>query len=403
MAVHKLTSLQVRHATAPGRHGDGNGLYLNVRPNGSRAWLLRYRLPGGKTRDMGLGSLADVTLAEARELASKAREKIRAGMDPLATRTVPVLEAATARTFREVAEEYVASQEAGWKNPVHRAQWRSTLKRYAYPSLGDRPVASITTVDVREVLQPIWTTKTETASRLRGRIERILASAKSLGLRSGENPAAWKENLATLLPPPNKVGKAQHHKSLPWKKCPEFVASLDGKEGDGTRALLLTILAAARTSETLLARWCEFDLTERSWTIPRDRMKMERGHRVPLGDSAMAILMAKPVAARVPSAYVFHDGDPQVPLSNATMAAVLKRLGVNDATVHGFRASFRTWAAESSGNYRQDIAEAALAHMTKDKTAAAYQRGELFDLRTSMMADWDHFLFPLGLQLASPA
>ena len=396
MATHKLTTLKVRHATAAGRYGDGNGLYLNVRPNGSRAWLLRYKLPGGKTRDMGLGSVADVTLAEARELALKAREQIRTGTDPIVARNVPVTEAIVARTFREVAEEYVKSQEAGWKNPVHRAQWRSTLESYAYPTLGDMPIASITTVDVREVLQPIWTTKTETASRLRGRIERILASAKSLGLRSGENPAAWKENLANLLPPPNKVRKVQHHKSLFWKKCPAFVASLDGKEGDGARALILTILAAVRTSETLLARWCEFDLAERSWTIPEGRMKMERDHRVPLSDSAIALLEATSVSARLASNYVFHDGDPSVPLSNGTMAAVLKRLGVDEATVHGFRASFRTWAAESSGNYRQDIAEAALAHMTRDKTAAAYQRGELFDLRVAMMADWDRFLFPKG-------
>lgn len=248
-------------------------------------------------------------------------------------------------------------------------------------------------MDVHAILRPIWTTKTETASRLRGRIEHILASAKSLGLRSGENPAAWKENLASLLPPPNKVRRVEHHKSLHWKRCPDFVASLDDREGDGARALLLTILAAVRTSETLLARWCEFDLAQRSWTIPKERMKMERGHRVPLSDSAMALLQATSVEARMPSAYVFHDGNPSVPLSNGTMAAVLKRLGVNEATVHGFRFSFRTWAAESSGNYRQDIAEAALAHMTKDKTAAAYQRGELFDLRMAMMADWERFLF----------
>ena len=400
MATEKLTSLKVRHATAPGRYGDGNGLYLNVRPNGSRAWLLRYKLPGGKTRDMGLGSLADVTLAEARDLASKARGKIRAGTDPIAARSTPQPEAPLLRTFRQVAEEYVKVQEAGWKNPVHRAQWRSTLKTYAYPTLGDMPVATITTVDVLAILKPIWTTKTETASRLRGRIERVLASAKSLGLRSGENPAAWKENLASLLPPANKVRKVEHHKSLPWKQCPAFVGSLGGREGDGARALLLTILAAARTSETFLARWCEFDLAERSWTIPQERMKMERGHRVPLSDTAIALLRATSVDARAPSAFVFHDGDPSVPLSTGTMSAVLERLGVNEATVHGFRASFHTWAAESSGNYRQDIAEAALAHMTKDKTAAAYQRGELFDLRVTLMEDWDRFLFPVGAEPA---
>lgn len=283
---------------------------------------------------------------------------------------------------------------------MHRAQWRSTLKRYAYPVIGDIPVGVIGTSDVRAILEPIWTTKTETASRLRGRIERVLASAKSLGLRSGENPAAWKENLANLLPPPSKVRRVKHHKSLPWKECPAFFATLTIKEGDGARALLLTILAAVRTSETLLARWSEFDLAAGTWTILEERTKMERTHRVPLADTAMALLEVTPADARHSSSYVFHDGDPAVPLSNMTMASVLKRLGVSEVTVHGFRSSLRTWAAESSGNYREDVAEAAFAHMTRDKVVAAHQRGGLFDLRTSMMADWDRFLFPNGFRTA---
>lgn len=401
MATQKLTALQVRHATEPGRYGDGDGLYLNVRPNGSRAWLLRCKMPGGKVRDMGLGSLADVTLAAARDAAAAAREKIRTGVDPIAARGAPPPEEAGVRTFREVGEEFVRSQESGWKNPVHRAQWRSTLETYAYPTLGDMPVNAITTVHVRAVLEPIWTSKTETADRLRGRIERILASAKALGLRSGENPAAWKENLAELLPPPRKVRRPGHHKSLPWKRCPAFVASVLPRDGEGARALLLTLLTAGRTMETLGARWCEFDLTERTWTIPAERMKGGRLHLVPLSDAAMALLEATPAAARDPSAHVLHDGDPAVHLSNMTMAAVLKRMGVDDATVHGFRSSFRTWAAESNGGYRSDIAEAALAHMTKDKVLAAYQRGELFDLRVSMMADWARFLLPGGLPAVS--
>ncbi len=395
MATQKLTALKVRHATEPGRYGDG--LYLYVRPNGSRAWLLRCKMPGGKVRDMGLGSLADVTLSAARDAAAAARKKIRTGVDPIAARGAPPPEEAGVRTFREVGEEFVKSQESGWKSRVHRAQWRSTLETFAYPTLGDMPVNAITTVHVRAVLEPIWTSKTETADRLRGRIERILASAKALGLRSGENPAAWKENLADLLPPPRKVRRPGHHKSLPWKRCPAFVASVLPRGGEGARALLLTLLTAGRTMETLGARWCEFDLTERTWTIPAERMKGGRLHLVPLSDAAIALLEATPAAARDPSAHVFHDGDPAVHLSNMTMAAVLKRMGVDDATVHGFRSSFRTWAAESNGGYRSDIAEAALAHMTRDKVLAAYQRGELFDLRVSMMADWASFLLPGGL------
>ena len=400
MATQKLTALKVRHATEPGRYGDGDGLYLRVRENGSRAWLLRCKVPGGKTYDLGLGSVADVTLAEARAAAAAARRKVRAGVDPTASLAAPV-EAEPARTFRDVAEAYVTAQEAGWKNPVHRAQWRSTLRTYAYPKLGDMPVSVITTMDVHAVLAPIWTTKTETADRLRGRIERVLASAKALGLRSGENPAAWKENLADLLPPASKLKKVEHHKSLPWERCPAFVALLMDRDGDGARALLLTILCALRTSETLDATWREFDLTTKTWTIPAERMKTERMHRVPLADAAMALLLATPEAARDPAAHVFHDGEPAMPLSNMTMAAVLKRMDVDDGTVHGFRSSFRTWAAESDGSYREDVAEACLAHATKNKVIAAYQRGELFELRKMMMANWARFLLPGGLPNAA--
>ncbi len=394
LATQKLTALKVRHATEPGRYGDGDGLYLRVRENGSRAWLLRCKAPGGKTYDLGLGSVVNVTLAEARAAAAAARGSIRAGVDPTAAPAVPPSIVEPPRTFRDVAEDYVTAQEAGWKNPVHRAQWRSTLNAYAYPRLGDMPVSAITTVDVHAVLAPIWTTKTETADRLRGRIERVLASAKALGLRSGENPAAWKENLADLLPPAGKLKKVEHHKSLPWERCPTFTALLIDRGGDGARALLLTILCALRTSETLDATWREFDLATRTWTIPAARMKTGKMHRVPLADPAMALLLATPDAARDPAAYVFHDGDPAMPLSNMTMAAVLKRMAVDDATVHGFRSSFRTWAAESDGSFREDVAEACLAHATKDKVIAAYQRGELFELRKAMMADWARFLLP---------
>ena len=394
MPTQKLTALKVRHATEPGRYGDGDGLYLNVRQNGSRAWLLRCKMPGGKVRDMGLGSVADVTLAEAREAAAKARGKVRMGVDPIAARNAPPPEDAPVRTFREIGEEFVKSQETAWKNPVHRAQWKSTLETYAYPTLGDMPVNAITTSHVLAVLQPIWTTKTETADRLRGRIERVLASAKALGLRSGENPAAWKEN---LLPPAGKLKKVEHHASLPWDRCPAFVAFLTDRNGDGARALLLTILCALRTSETLGATWREFDLAARTWTIPAERMKTGKMHRIPLPDAAIALLLKTPEAARDPAAYVFHDGAPTIQLSNMTMAAVLKRMEVDDATVHGFRSSFRTWAAESNGSYREDVAEACLAHAIKNKVTAAYQRGELFELRKIMMADWAHFLLPEGL------
>lgn len=250
-----------------GRYGDDGGLYLNVRPNGSRAWLLRYTLPGGRTRDMGLGSLANVTLAEARDAAARARERIRAGVDPIQVRGETAADATVAampaKTFRDLGKQYVRAQESGWKNPVHRAQWRSTLETYASPILGGIPIGAITTSDVLEVLAPIWIEKNETASRLRGRIERILAAAKALGLRFGDNPAAWKENLDALLAPAGKVKKKGHHKSLEWKRCPDFAVALEQQGGSGARALLLTMLTATRTSETPEATWKEFDLAER--------------------------------------------------------------------------------------------------------------------------------------------
>ena len=396
MPKEKLTAREVLNQKRPGRYGDGGGLYLNVRANGSRAWLFRYRLPGGRTRDMGLGSVDDVTLSKARDLASKARERIRAGEDPIEARTAAAIGEDPGKTFREVGDDYVRAQQVAWKNRVHRAQWASTLATYVYPVLGGIPVSRISTTDVLAVLTPIWTARPETASRVRGRIERILASAKALGLRSGENPAAWRGNLQALLAPSGRIKKAGHHKSLDWKLCPGFLTTLIKLDGSGARALLFTMLTAARTSETLGATWGEIDLEEKTWTVPGNRMKADKLHRVPLGPTAMAMLKATPPRARIAGNYIFHDHAPDRPLSNMTMSAVLRRLGVTNATVHGFRASFRTWAGESDGYQRDDIAEAALAHMPRGKTAAAYQRGDLLDLRAAMMASWDAYLLPNG-------
>jgi integrase len=369
--------------------------------DGGRYWLFRYRL-GGKMREMGLGT-ADgkgaVPLKDARTKAVELHAMVKAGVDPLAQRQAEVetkkaaAQAAKARakTFRQVAALYIEAHEAGWDNAKHRAQWSATLEAYAFPHMGDLPVADVGTEHVMAALGPIWRTKTETATRLRGRIESILDYAKVLGWRTGENPALWRGHIAKLLPKPSKVRKVEHHAALPWHEIGAFMAALRTKGGLPARVLEFTILTAARSGEVLGARWSEFDLTAGVWTVPGSRMKAGREHRVPLSDAALAVLH-KVLPMRDPLAgdWVFPGAREERPLSNMAMEMLLRRMARDDLTVHGFRSTFRDWAAEATG-YAGEVAEAALAHMKGDKVEAAYRRGDLFEKRRRLMDDWAMF------------
>jgi integrase len=383
----KLTDRTVKTA-APGRYSDGTvkGLMLVVRDNGSRAWVLRYQI-GGRRRDMGLGPYPEVGLADAREKALDARRLIkRDGKDPITERG-----RAKVKTFKEAAKALIESKKSGWRNAKHAAQWSSTLETYAYPKLGALGVQTVDTDAVLDVLRPIWTTKTETASRVRQRIEAVLDYATAIRARSGENPARWKGHLDNLLPKPSKVRTVKHHAALDWRQAPAFMAELAKRQGIDARALAFTILTVARSGEVRGMKWREVDLDDAVWTVPPDRIKAGREHRVPLQPAAIALLgdPGEPDELVFPSPIKAGK-----PLSDATLAAVLERMGVG-VTVHGFRSTFRDWAGETTAHARE-VVEAALAHRLKDKAEAAYARGDLFQKRRKLMQDWADYL-------ASPA
>jgi integrase len=403
----KMTGLAARRVETlktPGLYADGHGLYLQVTATGAKTWIFRYVSPSGdragKRRDMGLGSTASVTLAEARRKASEAHRLVEQGTDPLAAReaqtAAQALEVAKTVTFRDCATAYIASMRAGWKNAKHGAQWTSTLEAYAYPLIGDLPINGIDTGLVLKVLEPIWTTKTETASRVRGRIESILDYAKVRGYRSGENPALWKGHLDHILPAKGNVVQVEHHASLPYAQMSAFWPKLQAQDGMGARALELCILTATRTGDVLGAAWREIDMDACLWVIPGKRMKAGAEHRVPL--SAPAIALLRKMAAIRRGDLVFPGYHAERPLSNMAMAMVLRRMTL-EVTPHGFRSTFRTWVAERT-NYPHEVAEAALAHTQGDKVVAAYQRGDLFDKRARLMDVWAAFCE--GVQEVSP-
>jgi integrase len=391
-----LTAVQVTKAKGPAVLHDGGGLYLRVSSTGAKSWVFRFQL-NGKRRDMGLGPYPDISLAEARGKATEHRKQRRDGIDPLAAkaarRQAQRLSAAKGRTFREVAEEFVGRNEAGWRNAKHRQQWRNTLATYVYPILGELPVASIDTGLVVQVLDSIWTEKPETASRVRGRIEAVLDAATVRGHRQGPNPAQWRGNLAHVLPARARVRKVAHHAALPFDDVPAFLADLRGRLGVAARALEFTIFTAARTAEVLGARWGEIDLAAKVWTVPAERMKAGREHRVPLSDAALAVLeTVRPLA-------LARDGEPDtaapvfpgpgraLPMSNMTMLMLLRRMKRDDLTAHGFRSTFSDWAAERTA-YSREVVEMALAHAVENKVEAAYRRGDLFEKRRRLMDDW---------------
>lgn len=365
----------------PGRHGDGRGLFLYVKPTGARSWVLRYQVQG-RRRDLGLGPYPDVTLAMARERAAKARRLIAEGQDPIAKK-----QQAKPKTFREAALELIESKRPGWKNAKHAAQWTSTLEAYVFPTIGAVQIAKIETADVMSTLTPIWATKPETANRVRQRIEAVIDYASALGIRSGDNPARWRGHLDHLLPKPKKVRAVKHHPALPHAQIADFMGDLAQREGVAARALAFTILTGARSGETRGMTWSEVDLDAKVWTIPAERMKAAKEHRVPLTDEALALLGQRAEGTPDDALIFGSEAKPGKPISDMSMTAVLRRMDRADITVHGFRSTFRDWAGETTG-FPREVIEAALAHGIKDKAEAAYARSDLFDKRRKLMEAW---------------
>jgi len=386
-----LTAKGVEKLRTPGRHGDGHGLYLKITDSGVKSWIFRYQRIG-RERFMGLGPLHTVSLKQARERARRAREQLLDGIDPLdarqEARQAQALAAAKRLTFEEAAEKYYKQHEAKWKNPKHSFEFMSSLRRYAFPKIGNLGVGEIDTGLVLKCIEPIWKTKTETANRTRGRIEKVLDWCSVRGYREGDNPARWKGHLDNVLPARRQVQKTKHFAALPWAELSSFMEVLNRREGTAARALEFTILTASRTSEVIEATWDEIDLDGRVWTIPAERMKAEKEHRVPLTDECIRLLKALPSEAHNP--YVFIGPQNGSKLSNMAMIALLKRMKRTDITVHGFRSTFRDWAAETT-NYQNHIVEMALAHTIGNSVERAYRRGDLLEKRARLMHEWAKF------------
>ncbi len=397
-----LTDRQIRQTKIPGVLIDGGGLRVKVTANSKtgelrKSWILRLTVKGQGVREMGLGSFSSRNgVAAARKRADDLRDRARLGIDPITHQKTELAakaaEAARAITFCEAAEQYIDAHRSGWRNAKHRQQWANTLKTYVYPAFGQVPVGEVDQAMVMKALDPIWKKKTETASRLRGRIEVILDWASVRGYRRGDNPARWRGHLEMALPARSKAQKVRHHPALPFSEAPTFMADISGRPGIAPRAFAFAILTASRSSEAMHARWGEVDFASRAWTIPGERMKAAREHRVPLSAQALAILKTiKPKQAK-PSDYVFPGPKTDKPLSNGAFLAVLRRMKREDLTPHGFRSTFRDWAAERT-NYAREVAEAALAHTIGDKVEAAYRRGDLFEKRRRLMDAWAAYCF----------
>lgn len=397
----ELNALAVSRLKEPGMHFVGGvaGLAILVADTGAKSWILRKSI-AGKRRDMGLGGYPDVTLAMAREKAREQRALVEMGIDPIEERRAKqaTLKASRAKamTFSECVTAYMKAHGDGWKNPKHRQQWQNTLDTYAGPVIGEIDVALIDTGLVLKVLEPIWKEKTETATRLRGRIESVLSWATTRGYRHGENPARWKGHLDTLLVKPSAVQKVEHHAALPFAEIGCFMAELALMEGIGARALEFAILTAARSGEVRGATWSEIDLAARTWTVPAERMKMKKEHRVPLSDRAVKLLEAMPRIGDL----VFPGAKEGKPLSDMSLTAVLRRMARGDLTAHGFRSSFRDWASETT-TYPADVVEMALAHTIKNAVEAAYRRGDLFEKRARLMDDWAKYCGTIATQAAN--
>ena len=392
--VIERSALEVKRLTEPGLHAVGGvtGLYLQVTKTGARTWILRATV-GGKRRETGLGGFPAVTLAQAREKARRIREDIDRGIDPVEAKRAAqaALRAEQDRsiTFEKAARKCHAAKEPEFKSEKHKKDWISSLQMHAFPAIGTRPVDSIELPDVLRVLEPIWTEKTETATRVRQRLESVLTWATVSGYRKGDNPARWEGNLKEVLPTPSKVTKVRHHRALAWKDVPDFMKDLSQREGVGARALEFAILTATRSGEVRGATWDEIDLEQKIWRIPGERMKRDKAHTVPLSDAAVDLLENLPRL----SDCVFPNTKGTM-ISDATMSAVCKRMGI-DATPHGFRSNFKDWARHET-SYADEVSELALAHVNSDSTRSAYARDELIPQRKRMMAEWAKFLGKKG-------
>ncbi|PSC06039.1 integrase [Alsobacter soli] len=389
--LHRLTARQVETLGA-GRHSDGGGLYLERDGEGRSRWLF-FWTANGKRREMGLGRAGKggVTLHRARELAAEARMLVKEGKDPIEERRKRQAESATdtprVPTFGEVADAFIAGNEASWRNPKHRQQWRNTLRDYC-GELRARPVNEITTADVLAVLQPIWLAKPETASRLRGRMERVLAAATAQGHRSGPNPAAWRNHLDTLLPPRHRLSRG-HHGAMPYAELRKFVTRLHERGGISCLALEFLVLTAARTGEVLGATWAEIDFDRKLWIVTPGRMKAGKEHRVPLAPRAVEILREMAKLGGDAASHIFPGRRSGGGLSNMALDMLVRRLGLKERglTVHGFRSSFRDWAGEET-EFAREVIEAALAHVVGDRTERAYRRGDALEKRRKLMEAW---------------
>jgi integrase len=375
--INRLNARAVATITKRGRHADGGGLYLSISPNGGRRWVFLYRWHG-KPTEIGFGSARDVTLARARELAGQARAKLAEGINPKDTRRT-----SEGATFGECADRLIEAMRPSWRNGKHAAQWEMTLRDYAAP-LRRLPVDKIVTDDVLSVLKPLWNVKPETGSRVRGRIERVLDAAKAQGLRSGENPARWRGHLDQLLPKRQRLTRG-HYAAMSYPDLPAFMTDLQARQATAALALEFAILTAARSGEVLGARWEEFDLDRAVWTVPAARTKPGREHRVPLSRRALKITKAMHEACN--GDFMFPGQRPGKPLSVMALGTVLRRMKIANATVYGFRSTFRDWASECT-NFSNEVCEAALAHVIENKAEAAYRRGDLFDKRRKLMDAW---------------
>ncbi len=389
--VERLSPTALR-SKGTGLHPDGRGLYLQVK-NGGRSWVFRYMLDG-KARHMGLGPYPDVSLADARREAEGCRRLLLQGIDPIEARRqrrqAARLDAAHSMTFEDCAKRYIEAHKVGWRNAKHAAQWSSTLDTYAYPVFGSLPVQSIDTGLVTKALDLIWREKPETATRVRQRIEAVLDWATAHGYRSGDNPARWRGHLDKLLPKRSKVRAVKHHEAMPYAELPEYLAELSGRDTVSAKALAFTILTAARSGETRGATLGEIDYDAAIWTVPGERTKSGREHRVPLTDEVLEILRGLDYLGEDTSALLFPNTRGK-PLSDTAMRKYLQQdMGRPGLTVHGFRSTFRDWAAERTG-FPRELAEAALAHVVRDKTEAAYQRGNMLDRRRKLMEAWAKF------------
>ncbi|SFH99102.1 tyrosine-type recombinase/integrase [Modicisalibacter xianhensis] len=392
MAIHKLSPRKVTTA-GQGKHEDGGGLRLVVSGGGAKKWVLRFTLKG-KRREMGLGSFPNTSLADARRKAEHYRRLAKNGADPIQARDAEQQETSTP-TFTSCAARYIQSHRRSWRNTKHARQWVSTLKTYARPVIGNMPVDEIDTQDIVTILNPIWTSKTETAKRVQGRVENVLDYAAAHKYRDESNPARWRGHLDKLLAKPSRVKSVSHHPAMPYEEVAVFMAELQGYTSISSKALQLLILTATRTSEVLRTQWPEIDLEKATWTIPADRMKARREHRVPLSIQAVSLLSDLPRVQSNP--YVFPGARIGRPLSNMAMLQLMRGMGYGvggvhgDYVPHGFRSSFRDWSGEVS-SYPRDVAEMALAHTIENKVEAAYRRGDLFEKRRSMMQDWSDFI-----------